>query len=103
KAGAVLRREAVGSWLYRVAYRTAQEARAMRARRRAREKSVDQAPPPAVPIAEAQDWRPLLEHELSRLPEKYQTPIVLCELQARSRKEVAQQLGIPEGTLSSRL
>src|SRR5262245_54502335 len=31
KAGSVVRREAVGSWLYRVAYRAALEARAMRA------------------------------------------------------------------------
>jgi hypothetical protein len=30
-------------------------------------------------------------------------PIVLCDLEGRSRKEVAQQLAIPEGTLSSRL
>jgi hypothetical protein len=29
--------------------------------------------------------------------------VVLCELQGRGRREVARQLGIPEGTLSSRL
>src|SRR5262249_19350764 len=30
-------------------------------------------------------------------------PVVLCELQGRGRREAARQLGIPEGTLSSRL
>src|SRR5262249_41781896 len=40
---------------------------------------------------------------LSRLPEKYRLPVVLCELEGRPRKDVARQLGVPEGTLSSRL
>src|SRR5262249_37165796 len=36
-------------------------------------------------------------------PDKYSLPVVLCELEGRSRRDVARQLGIPEGTLSSRL
>ena len=103
KAATVVNRDAVGSWLYRVAFRTAQEARAMRRRRRAREQQLAEASHPATAAAEVQDWRPVLDQELSRLPEKYQAPIVLCDLEAGTRKQVARQLGIAEGTLSSRL
>jgi RNA polymerase sigma factor (sigma-70 family) len=104
KAASVVKRDAVGSWLYRVAFRTAQEARAMRARRRAREEHADETSRPvAAGLPEVQDWRPILDEELSRLPQKYQAPIVLCDLEAGTRREAARQLGIAEGTLSSRL
>ena len=49
------------------------------------------------------DWRPLLDRELSRLPEKYRAAVVLCDLEGRPRQEAARRLGVPEGTLSGRL
>src|SRR5438874_2261452 len=49
------------------------------------------------------DLRPLLDRELSRLPAKYRSALVLCDLEGKTRKEAARQLQIPEGTLSSRL
>jgi RNA polymerase sigma factor (sigma-70 family) len=103
KAAALRARELVGNWLYGVAYRTALRARAALARRRAREKQVGQLPHPLVEPAEAQDWRPVLDGELSRLPEKYRAAVVLCDLQGRPRREAARQLGLPDGTLSRRL
>jgi RNA polymerase sigma factor (sigma-70 family) len=103
KAGSLRRREGIGSWLYGVAYRTARGARRLRARRSAVERQVDELPHPAVEPAEPQDWRPLLDRELNRLPERLRAPVVLCELEGKSRSEAARELGLPEGTLSSRL
>ncbi len=104
KADSIRPREAVGNWLYGVAYRTALEARGRIARRRAKEHSLQDLPPLASKLDEQeQDLWPILDRELSRLADKYRLPIVLCDLEGRSRKEVAQQLAIPEGTLSSRL
>jgi DNA-directed RNA polymerase specialized sigma24 family protein len=67
KAASVLKRESVGSFLYGVAYRTALKAKALHARRRSRERQVEEMPHPEVTPAEAQDWRPWLDHELKTL------------------------------------
>jgi RNA polymerase sigma factor (sigma-70 family) len=103
KAGSVVKRDSLGCWLYQVAYHTALEARTMSARRHARERPMSDAPHPPVVPAEAQDWRPLLDRELSLLPEKYRSAIVLCDLEGRPRREAARRLAVTEGTLSSRL
>jgi RNA polymerase sigma factor (sigma-70 family) len=103
KAASVVRREAVASFLYGVAYRTALRARMRVVRRRAMERQVEDMPHPEVPPAEPQDWQPLLDRELSRLPEKYRAPLVLCDLECKPRREAARQLGLVEGKLASRL
>jgi RNA polymerase sigma factor (sigma-70 family) len=104
KAAALQTRELVGHWLYGVAYRTAQKARVMAARRRAREQQArDRAGPERAGDEGWSELLPLLDQELNRLPERYRVPIVLCDLEGGTRKEVARRLGLPEGTLSSRL
>jgi RNA polymerase sigma factor (sigma-70 family) len=104
KAASVTPRELVGNWLYGVAYRTALNARRLAARRGAREIQVDQMPErEGVQPELAPDLRPLLDRELSCLPEVYRVPVVLCDLGGKPRQEVARQLRVPEGTVSSRL
>jgi RNA polymerase sigma factor (sigma-70 family) len=103
KAGSVRKGESLGSFLYGVAYHAALKAQAANARRRTKERQVEDMPHPEVAPPEAQDWRCVLDRELERLPEKYRAPVVLCDLECRSRREAARQLGLCEGTLSSRL
>jgi RNA polymerase sigma factor (sigma-70 family) len=103
KAASVRQRAAVGNWLYAVAYRTARRLRDVRTRLRAREQQVDAMPHPQTAPTKPQDWCPLLDEALSRLAEKHRAPVVLCDLQGLSRREAAQQLGLPHRTLSHHL
>jgi RNA polymerase sigma factor (sigma-70 family) len=104
KAASVVPPERLANWLYGVAHQTALRARVASARRRAREKqAVTMISTATVSPEEPHELQPLLDQELSRLPEKYRVPIVLCDLEGMTRKEVAGQLGWPEGSVSSRL
>jgi RNA polymerase sigma factor (sigma-70 family) len=104
KAASLVSRELVANWLYGVAHQTALKARATAAKRKERERQVTEMP---EPLAEHQDlWhdlQPLLDRELSRLPDKYRIPVVLCDLEGKTRKAAAEQLGCPEGTVAGRL
>ncbi|HKB37711.1 MAG TPA: sigma-70 family RNA polymerase sigma factor, partial [Gemmataceae bacterium] len=103
KAASIAQREAVGNWLYGVAHQAALQARRSAARRRAREVQVTEMPDAEAPQEQRTDLQPFLDEELSRLPDHYRTVIVLSDLEGRTRKEVAAQLGCPEGTVASRL
>jgi RNA polymerase sigma factor (sigma-70 family) len=104
KARSIARRDRLGGWLYGVAVRTAQKARFRRARRRAVERPADDATPePVAPAPAPNDWLELLDRELLAVPEKYRLPLLLCELRGVGRRDAARQLGLAEGTLSSRL
>jgi RNA polymerase sigma factor (sigma-70 family) len=91
----------LGNWLYGVAHRTALHAREAESTRRAKEEQVQ--PTEAAAEDPWADLRPLLDQELERLPTKFRTVLILCDLEGRTRKETAALLGVPEGTVASRL
>lgn len=104
KAATLPNPETVGNWLYGVAHQTAVRMRATVAKRGVRERQVVDMPEPAT--AEQYVWNdlaPVVDEELSRVPDKYRVLIVLCDLEGVTRKEVARRLDIPEGTAASRL
>jgi RNA polymerase sigma factor (sigma-70 family) len=104
KSASIVDRGLLANWLYGVAYRTALEARTRMLRRSAAETTLPNFPDPAgEPADDNAELLALLDRELNRLADKYRVPVVLCELEGRSRREAAELLGIPEGTLSSRL
>jgi RNA polymerase sigma-70 factor (ECF subfamily) len=104
KARSLSKPESLGNWLYGVAYRTALKAKAAAARRRAREReSVALAVTDPVEEVIKREVRLVLDDELSRLPSKYRTPIVLCYLEGQTQEEAARTLGCPRKTVTTRL
>jgi RNA polymerase sigma factor (sigma-70 family) len=103
KAATVSPREAVGNWLYGVAVRVAREARAVSARRRAREVPAHPLPDVAQAAPDSDDLAAVLHQELAELPEKFRALLVLCDLRGEAQVEVAARLGLPAGTVYSRL
>jgi RNA polymerase sigma-70 factor (ECF subfamily) len=54
-------------------------------------------------IAEHQDLRAMLRQALETLPPALRTAVVLRDLQELSYQEIADRLGLPEGTVKSRI
>jgi RNA polymerase sigma factor (sigma-70 family) len=104
KAASIGRPASLRNWLYGVAYRTAARARVDAARRQAREAHAP-APAPSDPLSDitARELVATLDEELARLPEHYQSPMLLCYLEGKTRDEAAAELGWSLATLGRRL
>ena len=103
KAHALWVRDSHGPWLHGVALRTAARARAAALRRRAHEtRRAESARTEADDPAPGHDLLPLIHEEIGRLPDRYRTPLVLCDLEGLSHEQAAGQLGWPVGTVKSR-
>ncbi len=96
--------DSIAGWLYQTAYRLAHKAR-LAAGRRAHHEGRARPGKTADPIAElsVRELQSLLDEELSRLPETYRAPILLCCLEGRSRDEAAGCLGWELATVKDRL
>src|SRR5262245_25753291 len=106
KAGSIGHSQALAGWLHKVAYRVALRARAGATRRRAREQTgLDLDAVPAreggAPPVGWRELRPLLDQEVSRLPERYRVPVILCYLEGKTYDEIARQLGCSRGTVGT--
>jgi RNA polymerase sigma factor (sigma-70 family) len=97
------RREALASWLYGVAYRTAMNARRKAAQRRNREARLRERTPPAAPSPTWDDVQAVLDEEIQRLPGSFRAAFVSCVLDGKTVPAAAAELGVKEGTLSWRL
>jgi RNA polymerase sigma factor (sigma-70 family) len=104
RAASISRPQKLANWLHGVALRTARNLRSRELRRQLRfEPNVDWTSIADTPAVADDEIGPLLDEEISRLPEIYRLPIVLCHLQGLSRRQAATMLACREGTLSARL
>jgi RNA polymerase sigma factor (sigma-70 family) len=104
KARSIGKRQAVGSWLHRVAYRVALRARSQGMARVGRETPMVTEPADASSLDPAwRDLRPVLDDEIDHLPAKYRAAFVLCYLAGKTNEQAARELGCPKGTVLSRL
>jgi RNA polymerase sigma factor (sigma-70 family) len=103
RKAAAIRSRHVGSWLYGVARNTALKALATNRKRRTREREAGSVPRARTAEPGWCDLRALLDTELSRLPDRYRAPLVLCDLGGKTIKDAARHLGWPQGTAATRL
>jgi RNA polymerase sigma factor (sigma-70 family) len=101
KAGGLRRAEPLAPWLHRVAWRTAQKARARRSMCGLVEERAC-AMDPSTPLL-GRELRGLIDEEIDRLPERYRCPVLLCLVEGLTNEEAASRLGCPVGTVQSRL
>jgi RNA polymerase sigma-70 factor (ECF subfamily) len=95
------------SWVARMGFRLALNRRrdAMRARHRDTSWSEMNSPAPvnAEKIAAQREFQLRLQQEIDRLPEKLRAALLLSAVEELSARDVGGILGIPEGTVRSRL
>jgi RNA polymerase sigma factor (sigma-70 family) len=105
KGLSITKREALGSWLYGVAYRVALKAQAdlVRRRKHERQAAAGRFETSSHPVETGEELWAILDEEVNRLPDKYRRPVVLCYFEGRTYQEAARLLGWPAGTTSVRL
>jgi RNA polymerase sigma factor (sigma-70 family) len=97
-------RHSLGPWLHRVAYRVACRVRKSNHRRREHERRA--AGMRRATVSVDQDWTDVataIHEEVDRLPECFRLAVVLCDLEGSTHEHAARDLGVPIGTLKSRL
>ena len=112
RANAIRDHQSIGSWLYGVAVRVSARARVTAIRRQIRDRRNIGAAQAIAVVApnqddassnECNDRAEIVHQEVSRLPEKYRAPVVLCYLEGLTHDEAAARLSWPVGTVRSRL
>jgi len=96
---------ALGTWIYRIAVNTCYD-QIRKSGRRPTDSLPDHLEPPdlgAEDAIEAAGLRPEIERALASLPPEFRAAVVLSDLEGMPLPEVAQALGVPLGTVKSRV
>ncbi|MCI0638579.1 MAG: RNA polymerase sigma factor [Gemmataceae bacterium] len=107
KAKNIREGQALVGWLHTVALRAAWEIH------KARPEPADARSEPRIiaprakddpaDVAERHEYARILDEEITRLPDRFRLPILLCYMEGKSNEEAGRQLGCPPGTIMSRL
>jgi RNA polymerase sigma-70 factor, ECF subfamily len=93
---------AFSTWLHRVALNVCYDA----LRKRSREDLVEEVPPPRTSgfdLAEATAVAVDVHRALQRVPEDFRAVLILHDVQGIPYEEIAEAIGVPVGTIKSRL
>jgi RNA polymerase sigma-70 factor, ECF subfamily len=95
-------------WVVRIAFRLALDRWRSARRREVRETEWSRpelrpAPPNAEEIAAANEFRMRLQRAMDQLPQKFRLVLLLSALEEYSLEEISGMLGVPMGTVKSRL
>ncbi len=105
KAGQFEGRSAVGTWIYRIAVNVCYDhlRRAKRRPTEAMPEYFDPSDPAAEAAIDSAALRPEIEMALSTLPPDFRNAVILSDLEGLSLPEVAEVMGVPVGTVKSRV
>lgn len=105
RAGSIRSCDSLCGWLYRVAYRTAIRARMTTKRKSTLELNSEDVADvdDKLRAIERHEQRAVLLEELQSLPEQYQQSLVLCYLEGKSRRQIAEELGCSIESVKGRL
>jgi RND family efflux transporter MFP subunit len=103
KAGSIRERGSIASWLYGVARRVALRLAAQRARRSECERAAGALTMKRQADCADPGLSQDVQDELDRLPAKYRSAVILCDLEGLTHERAAQEVGVPVGTLKVRL
>ncbi len=98
-------KSAVGTWIYRIAVNTCYD-QLRKAKRRPSEPMPeyhDPADTMAQDEVEAAGIRPDIQAALARIPREFRAAVVLADMEGMPLPEIAEVLGVPVGTVKSRI
>lgn len=105
KAGQFKGKSALGTWIYRIAVNTCYDHLRKLKRRRTDPLPEHHEPSDdaAADAMEAASLRPEIERALASIPDDFRVAVVLSDIEGMGLPDVAELLGIPVGTVKSRV
>lgn len=96
---------ALGTWIYRIAVNTCYDQLRKQKRRRTDPipEHLDPADHRAADAVESAGLRPEIQRALASIPEDFRVAVVLCDIEGMGLSDVAEILGVPVGTVKSRV